>query len=55
MKRNRWIAPLGALLLAALLIWGLGRLVRPKYASGVTLEGSMVENWYAHRKEGNQE
>ena len=54
MKRNRWIAPLGALLLAALLIWGLGRLVRPKYASGVTLEGSMVENWYAHRKEGHQ-
>ena len=54
MKRNRWIAPLGALLLAALLIWGLGRLVRPKYASGITLEGSMVENWYSHRKEDHQ-
>ena len=54
MKRRNWIAPVSALLLAALLVWGLGRLVRPKYASGMTLEGSMVENWYAHRKEGHQ-
>ena len=54
MKRRNWIAPVSALLLVALLVWGLGRLVRPKYASGMTLEGSMVENWYAHRKEGHQ-
>ena len=54
MKRNRWIAPACAVLLAAVLIGGLGRLVRPKYASGITLEGSMVENWYAHRGEGHQ-
>ena len=54
MKRRNWIAPVSALLLVALLVWGLGRLVRPKYASGTTLEGSMVENWYAHRKEGHQ-
>ncbi len=54
MKRNRWIAPVFTLVLAGLLLWGLGRLVRPKYASGVTLEGSMVENWYTHRNEGHQ-
>lgn len=54
MKRRSWFAPIAALVLAALLIWGLGRLVRPKYASGATLEGSMVENWYAHRNEGHQ-
>ena len=54
MKRRNWFAPLCALILAGLLVWGLGRLVRPKYASGQTLEGSMVENWYAHREEGHQ-
>ena len=54
MKRRTWFAPLCALVLAGLLVWGLGRLVRPKYASGQTLEGSMVENWYAHRDEGHQ-
>ena len=54
MKRNRWIAPVFSLLLAAVLIWGLGRLVRPKYASGLTLEGGMVENWYAHEGQGHQ-
>ena len=54
MKKSRWIAPLCALLLTAALIWVLGRLVRPKYASGITLEGSMVENWYAHAGEGHQ-
>lgn len=54
MKRKSWFAPICALVLAALLIWGLGRLVRPKYASGITLEGSMVENWYAHAGEGHQ-
>ncbi len=54
MKRRNWFAPLAALVLAGLLIWGLGRLVRPKYASGITLEGSMVENYYAHRTEGHQ-
>ena len=54
MKANRWIAPLFALVLAAVLIWGLGRLTRPKYASGITLEGSMVENWYDHAGEGHQ-
>ena len=54
MKRDRWIAPLFALVLAGVLIWGLGRLVTPKYASGQTLEGSMVENWYAHAGEGHQ-
>ena len=54
MKKRSFFAPLAALLLAALLIWGLGRLVRPKYASGQTLEGSMVENWYAHKNEGHQ-
>ena len=54
MKKRSWFAPIAALILAALLIWGLGRLVRPKYASGITLEGSMVENWYAHAKEGHQ-
>ena len=53
-KCKRWAAPVVALGLAALLIGGLGRLVRPKYASGITLEGSMVENWYAHRDEGHQ-
>ena len=53
-KRKNWFAPLFALILAGCLIWGLGRLVRPKYASGVTLEGSMVENWYAHKDEGHQ-
>ncbi len=53
MKRS-WFAPICALVLLALLVWGLGRLVRPKYASGITLEGSMVENWYAHRNEGHQ-
>lgn len=54
MKKRSWFAPLCALVLAVLLVWGLGRLVRPKYASGITLEGSMVENWYAHRNEGHQ-
>lgn len=54
MKRNRWIAPVFVLILAGFLVWGLGRLVRPKYASGQTLEGSMVENWYAHKGEGHQ-
>ncbi len=54
MKKRSWFAPICALVLAALLVWGLGRLVRPKYASGVTLEGSMAENWYAHRDEGHQ-
>ena len=54
MKKRSWFAPIAALILAALLIWGLGRLVRPKYASGITLEGSMVENWYDHRDEGHQ-
>jgi len=54
MKKRSWFAPICALLLLALLVWGLGRLVRPKYASGITLEGSMVENWYAHREEGHQ-
>ena len=54
MKRRSWFAPICAMILAALLIWGLGRLVRPKYASGVTLEGSMVEEYYAHRDEGHQ-
>ena len=54
MKAKRWITPVFALLLAGLLVWGLGRLVRPKYASGATLEGSMVENWYAHKNEGHQ-
>jgi len=54
MKRNRWIAPVFALLLAAVLIWGLGRLTRPKYASGITREGSMVENWYDHAGDGHQ-
>ena len=54
MKRKSWFAPLTALVLAGLLVWGLGRLVRPKYALGVTLEGSMVENWYAHAGEGHQ-
>ena len=54
MKKRSWFAPLAALLLAGVLIWGLGRLVRPKYASGQTLEGSMVENWYAHKNEGHQ-
>ena len=53
-KKMHWFAPLSALVLAALLVWGLGRLARPKYASGVTLEGSMVENWYAHAGEGHQ-
>ena len=53
-KANRWIAPVFALVLAAVLIWGLGLLVRPKYASGITLEGSMVENWYDHAGEGHQ-
>ena len=53
-KRRNWLTPLFALVLAGLLVWGLGRLVRPKYASGVTLEGSMVENWYAHKDEGHQ-
>ena len=53
-KRKNWFAPLCVLVLTGLLIWGLGRLVRPKYASGITLEGSMVENWYAHAKEGHQ-
>ncbi len=54
MKKRSWFAPLCALLLTGLLVWGLGRLVRPKYASGITLEGSMVENWYAHAGEGHQ-
>ena len=54
MKKRSWFAPICALVLAVLLVWGLGRLVRPKYASGITLEGSMVENWYAHRNEGHQ-
>ena len=54
MKKRSWFAPICALILAGLLIWGLGRLVRPKYASGQTLEGSMVENWYAHKSEGHQ-
>lgn len=54
MKKRSWFAPICALVLAVLLAWGLGRLVRPKYASGITLEGSMVENWYAHRNEGHQ-
>ena len=54
MKKRSWFAPIAALVLVALLVWGLGRLVRPKYASGVTLEGSMVENWYAHKTEGHQ-
>ena len=54
MRKRSWFAPIAALILAALLVWGLGRLVRPKYASGVTLEGSMVENWYAHKNEGHQ-
>ena len=54
MKKRRWIAPVCAFVLAAVLIWGLGRLVRPKYASGITLEGSMVENWYTHANEGHQ-
>ena len=54
MKKRSWFAPIAALVLVALLVWGLGRLVRPKYASGITLEGSMVENWYAHAKEGHQ-
>ena len=54
MKKRSWFAPIAALVLVALLVWGLGRLVRPKYASGVTLEGSMVENWYTHRNEGHQ-
>ena len=54
MKKRSWFAPICALLLLALLVWGLGRLVRPKYASGITLEGGMVENWYAHREEGHQ-
>ena len=54
MKAKRWIAPVFTLILAGFLVWGLGRLVRPKYASGQTLEGSMVENWYAHRDEGHQ-
>lgn len=53
-KRKNWFAPIFALLLIGLLIWGLGLLVRPKYASGITLEGSMVENWYAHRDEDHQ-
>ena len=53
-KANRWIAPVFALVLAAVLIWGLGLLVRPKYASGITLEGSMVQNWYDHAGEGHQ-
>ena len=54
MKKRSWFAPIAAIVLVALLVWGLGRLVRPKYASGVTLEGSMVENWYAHKGEGHQ-
>ena len=54
MKKRSWFAPIAALVLVALLVWGLGRLVRPKYASGITLEGSMVENWYAHKTEGHQ-
>ena len=54
MKRDRWIAPLFALVLLGVIVWGLGLLVRPKYASGQTLEGSMVENWYAHAGEGHQ-
>ena len=53
-KRRNWFAPLSVLVLTGLLVWGLGRLVRPKYASGLTLEGSMVENWYAHAGEGHQ-
>ena len=53
-KRRNWFTPLIVLVLTALLVWGLGRLVRPKYASGITLEGSMVEDWYAHRQEGHQ-
>ncbi len=54
MKRKSVFAPLAVLLLTGLLVWGLGRLVRPKYASGITLEGSMVENWYAHAGEDHQ-
>ena len=54
MKKRSWFAPIAALVLVALLVWGLGRLVRPKYASGITLEGSMVENWYDHVGEGHQ-
>ena len=54
MKKRTWFAPVFALILAGLLVWGLGMLVRPKYASGQTLEGSMVENWYAHKAEGHQ-
>ncbi len=53
-QKRHWFVSLVALVLVAFLAWGLGRLVRPKYASGVTLEGSMVENWYAHRDEGHQ-
>ena len=53
-KRRNWFAPLSVLVLTGLLVWSLGRLVRPKYASGLTLEGSMVENWYAHAGEGHQ-
>ena len=54
MKKRSLFAPLAAIVLAGMLVWGLGMLVRPKYASGVTLEGSMVENYYAHRDEGHQ-
>ena len=54
MQKRSWFAPIFALLLLGLLVWGLGRLVRPKYASGITLEGSMVENWYAHKDQDHQ-
>ena len=54
MQKRSWFAPIVALLLLGLLVWGLGRLVRPKYASGITLEGSMVENWYAHKDQDHR-
>ena len=54
MKGRRWLAPLLAAALAGLTIFLLGRLTRPKYASGQTLEGSMVENYYAHADEAHE-
>ena len=53
MKR-RWYIPLVALLLAGGMMWLLGRLTRPKYASGPVKEGSMMANYYAHAQEGHE-